>query len=145
MRNKLIAFFLPLVFAAKAFSASAGSACDWVDQEALVALGLENAVSKVLPNNTGVQGSNSCTISASDAPPSLIVTIQPLEADFVLKPICDWLAPQLTGVEMGICYMNYGHTFTVLTLIVPSPSDMPSTLSAQVERLYNKHLESAPK
>lgn len=148
MRNKLIAFSLPFVFAAKAFSAPADSACDWVDQEALAALGLANSVPKLSPIGNGVQGSGSCTFAAPNAPiPSFIVSVQPANDGFVFKPICDWRVPQPSNVELGLCSMSVGHASVALTLIVASPSTpaMQSTLSAQAERLFNKHVEAAPK
>jgi hypothetical protein len=144
MRNQLIAFCLPFVFAAKAFAAPAGSACDWVDQEALVELGLANSVPKESPVGRGA----SCTFAAPDVPiPSLIVTVQLVSDDFVLKPVCNWGTPQFSSVELGICYMNIGHASVGFTLMVtqPSTSAIQSALSAQVERLFNKHVEAAPK
>lgn len=78
MRNKLIALFLPLVITAKAFSAPAGSACDQVDQEALAALGLANAVPKVTSQEASAQKVDECTFAAPNAPiPSLKVSVKP--------------------------------------------------------------------
>ncbi len=145
MRNKLIAFFLPLVFTAKVFSAPAGSACDWVDQEALAALGLANAVSKESPIGPDVQGS-SCTIATPNKQqPSLIVTAQSSSVDHVIKPICNWGAPISSSTQMGTCFMDAGYTSVTFNLLVApsSTTAMKSTLSTQVERLLNKHLDVA--
>ena len=146
MCNKLLAFFLPLVFTAKALSAPAGSACDWVDQEALVALGLANSVPKVAPRETGIQGSSQCTIATPNAPtPSLIVSLQPNSNDLVLTPFCNWQSPPSTDIELGICSASVRHEFLTIVFIVskPSTSAMKSTLSAQIERLFKKHVEAS--
>jgi hypothetical protein len=146
MRYKLIAFSLPFVFAAKAFAAPGGLACDWVDKEALAAFGLSNAESKEPSSGIEVQGSSLCTFAAPDSRlPSLTITAQPDAGIFVLKPVCNWIVPPHSDVEIGLCYMNVGHSSAVLNLAVSSSSNMQSILSAQLERLYNKQLESAPK
>lgn len=149
MRNKLIAFSLPFVFAAKAFSAPADSACDWVDQEALAALGLANAVPKVAPQGTGTPKADQCTFAAPNTPiPSLNVSVKSATDNLVLKPVCQWTDfQQPNASEMGFCYMNIGHTSVAFTLMVtpPSTSAMQSALSAQAERLFNKHVEAAQK
>lgn len=147
MRNKLIALFLPLVITAKAFSAPAGSACDWVDQEALAALGLANAVSKASPIGPSVQVS-SCAIATPDTPqPSLIVIAQSSSVDHVIKPVCNWGPPISLSIQIGTCFMDVGYTSVTFNLMVApsSTSAMQSTLSAQVERLFNKHLDAAAK
>jgi hypothetical protein len=148
MRNKFIAFSLLFVFAAKAFSAPANSACDWVDQEALAALGLVNAVLKVEPQVTGIPDDH-CTFAAPNAPiPFLMVGEGPVSGDLVLKPICQWSDLQLSNIGgMGVCFIRVGHRHATLTLMVAPSSDskMYSTLSAQAERLFNKHLEAAQK
>jgi len=101
MRNKLIAFFLPLVITAKAFAAPADSACGWVDNEVLAALGLDNAVPQMALQGTDNPKVNQCTFTALDAPlHSLMITIQPIAADFALKPNCDWQALQFPGAEV---------------------------------------------
>ncbi len=148
MRNKLIYFFLlSLLSTTKAFAAPAGSACDWVDQEALAALGLANAVSKEASPDSGAQDITKCTIEVPNAPmPSLRVSVEPSPHDFVRKPFCDWQS-QLTSVELGICSANVRDTLVTVVYLVPasSASGMESTFSDQIERLFNKYLETAAK
>ena len=146
MRNKLIALFLPLVITTKAFSAPAGSACDWVDQEALAALGLANAVPKVTSQEASAQKVDECTFAAPNAPiPSLKVSVKPNTDIGVLKPVCQWT--DFPQSDMGFCFMKVGDSFVSLTLMTEpsSASNMQSTLSTQAERLLNEHLDTASK
>lgn len=150
MRNKLIAFSLPLVFAAKAFAAPADSACGWVDNEALAALGLHNTVRQMAPQGTDTPKVDQCTFAAPNAPiPSLKVSVELATDNLVLKPVCQWTDfRQPNAGEMGLCFMKVGYSYVSLTLMTaPSSaaSTIQSTLRAQAERLYNKHLEAASK
>ena len=151
MRNKLIAFSLPFVFAANALATPGDSACYWVDKEALAALGLANSVAQVAPQGTGTPKAEQCTFSAPNAAiPSLKVSVEPNTDNSVLKPICQWTDFQMPHAgDVGVCFMKVENSNVSLTLMTepPSPSaaTIQATLSAHAERLYNKHLESAAK